>query len=661
MHFGTNQYTQKERIDLGNEPPIVLKSGQRVPFTNQNAYLRWFIGTVLTAVTTLVLIISALIIGFDTNFSLAVISDSTESIDDGEDKFATISQSTKRDRKLKIDTQFSNRKNVQINTLEPNGFRNNVVINPFVLVTSTLHTKTDAEVTKQIPSFDPLILSQIETGEINSTIIGDTIYDAEIKGNVAVSVLDFPLENAFVSPDLTYSSNDIQEQIRNDLFNEIDSTNSSIKFASVNPKDQSASATTDSFENYVKIETENVSYLQKSNQITKIEGLEEIYDVFREGDSFEEVLLEHGFTELEAQAVLRVIRQSSFSELPLVGQRLRLAFTEDKEIYRKLRPIRMSLYSDHRHILSVAATDSGHFVIGEAPSTKIPSDAYMVAKRATLSGQRPTIYNSIYQTALKQKIPRTVIDELIRLYLYELDFNSKVRVGDSFQILFELKDEYSGEPPEILYSSLSIGGVNRTFFKYQIPNSGIADYFDENGKSASKFLIRKPVLSGNFKSGFGMRRHPILGDRRMHNGVDWSAIRGTKVIAAGDGTVEKAHWISGFGKRVEIRHADGYLTTYSHLQEFSEKIKRGAWIKQGELVGHVGSTGLSSGSHLHYEILINNKYVDPMRIRLPRVQELSGANLENYTIAIEKLKGIIDAHTSDKLYVSRFDSTINIQ
>ena len=661
MQLGTNQYSQKEQIDLGNEPPIVLKRGQRVPFANQNAYLRWFIGTVLTAVTTLVLIIGALIIGFDTNFSLAVISDSTKPIDDSEDKYSTISESTKGDRNLKIDTQFSNRKNVQINTLEPSGFRNNVIINPFVLITSTLHTKTDAEITKQIPSFDPLVLSQIETGEINSTIIGDTIYDAEIKGNVAVSVLDFPVANEFAPSDLTYSSNDIQEQIQNELFNEIDPTNPSIKPVSVNPKVQTISTTKDSFENNVKIVTENISYLQKSNQITKIEGLEEIYDVFREGDSFREILLEHSFTEQEVQAVLRVIRQSNFNELPEIGQRLRLSFIEDSGIYRALRPIRVSLYSDHEHILSVAATDSGHFVIGEAPSTKIPSDAYMVAKRATLSGQRPTIYNSIYQTALKQNVPRTVIDELIRLYLYELDFNSKVRVGDSFQVLFELKNENSSEPPEILYSSLSIGGVNRTFFKYQIPNSGIADYFNENGKSASKFLIRKPVLSGKFKSGFGMRRHPILGDRRMHNGVDWSATRGTKVIAAGDGIIEKAHWISGFGKRVEIRHADGYLTTYSHLQEFSEKIKRGAWIKQGEFVGHVGSTGLSSGSHLHYEILINNKYVDPMRIRLPRVQELSGVNLKNYQVAIEKLKGIIDSHTSNKMYVNRFDSTINIQ
>ena len=661
MQLGANQYSQKEQIDLGNEPPIVLKSGQRVPFTNQNAYLRWFIGTILTAVTTLILIISALIIGFDTNFSLAVISDSTKPIDDSEDRLFTISESTKGDRNLKIDTQFSNRKNVQINTLEPSGFRNNVIINPFVLITSTLHTKTDAEITKQIPNFDPLVLSQIETGEINSTIIGDTIYDAEIKGNVAVSVLDFPVANAFAPYDLTYSSNDIQEQIQNELFNKMDTTNPSIKFVSVSPSNQSISATADSFENNVIIETENISYLQKSNQITRIEGLEEIYDVFREGDSFGEILLEHGFTEQEVHAVLRVIRQSSFNELPVIGQRLRLAFKKDSGIYRTLRPIRVSLYSDHKHILSIAATDSGHFVIGEEPSTKIPSDAYMVAKRATLSGQRPTIYNSLYQTALKQKIPRTVIDELIRLYLYELDFNSKVRLGDSFQVLFELKNENSWEPPEILYSSISIGGVKRTFFKYQIPNSGIVDYFDENGKSASKFLIRKPVLSGKFKSGFGMRRHPILGDRRMHNGVDWSATRGTKVIAAGDGIIEKAHWISGFGKRVEIRHADGYLTTYSHLQEFSEKIKRGAWIKQGEFVGHVGSTGLSSGSHLHYEILINNKYVDPMRIRLPRVQELSGANLENYTVAIEKLKGIIESHTSNKMYVNRIDSSINIQ
>ncbi len=655
------QITQRDQIDLGNDPPIILKDGQRVPFTNQNTSLRWFIGTFLTGFTALVLILGALIFAFDTNFSLAVIHDPTELLPESEYDTSINSLSIKSDRKLNLDAQYSSRKNIQINTIKRVGQRDNVISNPFILVTSTLHTKIDSELTDQIPKFNPLKLSQIETGEVTSTIIGNALYNAKVKGNVAISVLDFPVENAFVSSDLTYTSDDIEDLIRNELFNDVTVSDIPNNFEIIDTREQKTDSTISLPENRVLIETENVSYFQKSNQISRIEGLEEVYDTFEEGDNFSELLFSHGFTEQEVQSTIRVIERNVPNQIPVVGQRLRIAFTQGKGTSREWKPIRVSFYSDLHHILSIALADNGHFELGKAPTTAFPSDAFMVAKRTTVSGQTPTLYNSIYQTALKQNIPTAVINELVRLYLYELDFNAKVRLGDSFQILYESIQENTNEPPEILYSSLTTGGVNRTFYRYQIPNSGIVDYFDNKGNSASKFLVRKPILIGKFKSGFGMRKHPILGDKRMHSGVDWSAPIGTAVIAAGDGEIRRANWISGYGRRVEIQHTDGYRTTYSHLQKFSKDIKKGAKVSQGQVIGYAGSTGLAVGSHLHYEILINNKYVDPMRIQLPRVQELSGNNLNDYTSTVERLNNILNSHTNNDKFVSQYYSISSVQ
>ena len=659
--FDMKLTSQRDQIDLGTEPPIILKDGQRVPFTNQNASLRWFIGTFLTGFTALVLILGALIFAFDTNISLAIIHDPKEPLLESEFEPSQNTVPIKSDRKLKIDAQYSSRKNIQINTIERVGQRDNVISNPFILVTSTLHTKTDSELTDLIPKFNPLELSQIETGEVTSTIIGNALYDAKIKGNVAISVLDFPIENAFVSSDLTYTSNDIEQIIRNELFEDVTASDFHNNFEVLNPNEQTTSSSVNLPKNNVLIETENISYFQKSDQISRIEGLEEIYDVFEDGDNFNELLLSHGFTEQEIQSIISVIERNFPNQLPVTGQRLRIAFTQDYGISREWRPIRISFYSDLHHIISIALADNGHFEVGKEPITVFPSDAFMVAKRTTLSGHTPTLYNSIYQTALKQNVPAAVIDELIRLYLYDLDFNAKVRVGDSFQILYESIHEHTNEPPEILYSSLTTGGINRTFYRYQIPNSGIVDYFDDKGNSASKFLVRKPILTGNFKSGFGMRKHPVLGVKKMHNGVDWSAPIGTAVIAAGDGVIRRANWISGYGRRVEIQHTDGYRTTYSHLQKFSKEIKRGAKVSQGQVIGYAGSTGLAIGSHLHYEILINNKYVDPMRIQLPRVQELSGNNLNDYKSTVQRLNNILDSHTNDDNFTNQYYSISSAQ
>ena len=165
------------------------------------------------------------------------------------------------------------------------------------------------------------------------------------------------------------------------------------------------------------------------------------------------------------------------------------------------------------------------------------------------------------------------------------------------------------------------------YYRFQTPDDNMVDYYDENGRSTRKFLVRKPIAEGDMTSPFGMRYHPILHFARMHTGVDWAAPIGTPIFSAGNGVIIKAAWDIGYGRRIEIQHANGYVTTYNHLSGFGRGVVEGAHVTQGQIIGYLGNSGLSTGPHLHYEVIINGNFVDPMAIKLPRTREFDGKML----------------------------------
>jgi murein DD-endopeptidase MepM/ murein hydrolase activator NlpD len=232
---------------------------------------------------------------------------------------------------------------------------------------------------------------------------------------------------------------------------------------------------------------------------------------------------------------------------------------------------------------------------------------------------------------LKSSIPRPVIDELVRIFAYDIDFQRKAQEGDGFDVLYVKDDDNTDvDRGDILYASLTTGDEVRKFYRFQTRDDGLVDYFDDLGKSAKKFLLRKPMTGGRFSSPFGYRFHPVLGYGRMHTGVDWADKIGTPVFSAGNGTVLKASWDSGYGNRVEIQHTNGYVTTYNHMSAFAKGITPGSKVRQGQVIGFLGSTGLSTGPHLHYEVIVNGHFVDPLRIKLPRGRELDGKVLADF-------------------------------
>jgi murein DD-endopeptidase MepM/ murein hydrolase activator NlpD len=361
----------------------------------------------------------------------------------------------------------------------------------------------------------------------------------------------------------------------------------------------------------------------------------------RKGDNISTILRELGATPEEIKAIAAIMGPRGRDNGLKEGQRLRILLSQIVGGVRQ-QPIRIIVANDSAVEAAVALADSGKYVAVDVASinTEI-ADASEDDGDDDGSGVR--LYKSIYETSLRNNIPRPVIDELIRIYSYDVDFQRKAQAGDSFDVLYAGEEETPGveSKNDVLFASLTVGGEVKKFYRYQTTDDNVVDYYDETGKSAKKFLVRKPTNEAIMRSGFGVRRHPILGYMKMHTGVDWTAPHGTPIFAAGNGVVDKVGWEGGYGKYVRLRHANGYETAYGHMTAFAKGMEPGVRVRQGQVIGFVGSTGLSTGAHVHYEVLVNGRFVDPMRIKLPRGRALDGPTLATFEQERDRLDNMM--------------------
>lgn len=243
-----------------------------------------------------------------------------------------------------------------------------------------------------------------------------------------------------------------------------------------------------------------------------------------------------------------------------------------------------------------------------------------------------TIDSSLFVAARNAGIPNSVMIELIRAFSYDVDFQREIQPGDKFDLVYEAFYDNEGKlakTGKILVASLSLSGAPLNLYGFT-PSSGFTDFFDEKGQAVRKALLRTPVDGARLSSGFGRRKHPILGYTKMHKGLDFAAPRGTPIYAAGDGVIESAGRNGSYGKYVRIRHHSGYKTAYAHMKGYGKGVKKGKRVKQGQIIGYIGTTGRSTGPHLHYEVLLNNKQVNPRKIKLPAGEKLKKKDLENF-------------------------------
>lgn len=242
------------------------------------------------------------------------------------------------------------------------------------------------------------------------------------------------------------------------------------------------------------------------------------------------------------------------------------------------------------------------------------------------------IETSLYGSAARAGIPSQVIAEMIRIYSWNIDFQRDIQPGDKIEVMYEAEETEDGEYAKfgnVLYANLTVGGREVPIYRYETAD-GRADYFQPDGLSIRNTLMKTPIDGARISSGFGMRRHPVLGYSKMHKGMDFAAPTGTPIYAAGDGVLEYAGRFSSYGNYIRIRHNSQLKTAYAHMHRLGKGMSVGKRVRQGEVIGYVGTTGRSTGPHLHYEVMVNNKAVNPRSVNLPTGEQLVGKDLQHF-------------------------------
>ena len=401
---------------------------------------------------------------------------------------------------------------------------------------------------------------------------------------------------------------------------------------------------------YEKIEIQNLDDLFKAEEIVKdlnnnefdkispskkniseniIEN-EKTIDLYKrikilKGDNFAKILKKGG---LKGRDIDELIINGSeiynFSKIYL-GDEIKIFSNYENDILDKFNLVYRFSKTDELFI----KYESGQFIyeIKNIPTTN---------ERIFSSG---IIESSLYQAMKKERLSDLIINEVIRIYSFDVDFQRDIYEGDRFEILFNRKKNEDGEVIEISdpdYLMLSSRGVELIYYLYT--NNDFSEYFDENGKGMTKSLMKTPINGARLSSSYGMRKHPISGFNKMHKGVDFAAPTGTPIFAAGNGVVEFTGRNGGYGKYIRIRHDSTYKTAYAHLNSYKKGIYSGARVKQGDIIGYVGSTGKSTGPHLHYEIIVNGKQINPATLKLPSGRKLNEDQLKDLKTIINELE-----------------------
>jgi murein DD-endopeptidase MepM/ murein hydrolase activator NlpD len=382
-----------------------------------------------------------------------------------------------------------------------------------------------------------------------------------------------------------------------------------------------------------RITEENVTLLAKTTaQATGGNAGNEHQITIKKGDTLGAILRDQGATPDDIKAIYSQLGERARDGNLKEGQKLRILVVPASPGSQRLQVVRVMVVSDQNIVEAVVALSdiNNRYVSVDVQRAEAPAAEAQDDDDDNDDGTGVRLYQSIYETALRNHVPRGVIDEMVKVYSYDVDFQRKARPGDSLEVVFSGDDQTVDPKTDVLFAALKVGDEVKKYYRYVSPDDGVVDYYDETGKSAKKFLVRKPVTEAIMRSGFGTRKHPILGYTKMHTGVDWAAPLGTPIYAAGNGEIEKAGWESGYGKYIRMKHNNGYETAYGHMTAFARGIEPGVKVHQGQLIGYVGSTGQSTGPHVHYEIIVNGHFVDPMRVKLPRGRVLEGPMLAKF-------------------------------
>jgi murein DD-endopeptidase MepM/ murein hydrolase activator NlpD len=636
-------------IDLGLEPAIEADGRRHTAFDRKRVSTRWLAGTILTGLSGAGLIGAAAYSALDhQSYFAEAPSPAAPPHRDGTD---VGTNPRKADRLVKsvdiIAAKQSFRAPVPIKV----GDKEVVKIHSFTHVKTTL-SMTTVGFADDVPPFNPLKLLADARNPID-------VPQEPVQDDAEVSWATRDLQPQNVSPSVALSIEEVRAQVAEHLKNTLAAgsqpasvapqllltrtsrANLGPALAYANPNDLVVSSPFSSIE--VRMVPENVSIVPRSEETTPPAiQLQERLVTVNHGETLEDVLRAAKVPADQIAKITAAFNAKRGEPVVAEGRRLKLLFADLDGASQSQTLARLSVYAAESLEATIAVTDKGEYLRVTTPQTapRKPTDAASNDDDDDEDSGGMRLYDSLYETALKQEIPQSVVDNLVRIFANDVDFQRAVRGGDSFDAFYDESDESDGHP-ELLYASITARGETYHYYRYQTLDDGLVDYYDQNGRSTRKFLVRVPIVSGKITSGFGLRFHPILGYTRPHTGVDWAAPIGTPIFAAGNGTIISEGWDSGYGRRIEIQHANGYVTTYNHMSGFARGTAEGTRVRQGQVIGYLGQTGLATGPHLHYEVLVNGHFVDPMKVKLARTREFDGQMLTQFKREKDRIDALL--------------------
>ena len=654
-------------IDLGHEPPLSVDGSEAAVIDRRRVSVQWFSGTILTGLCGAALIGGAVFASLDGEMTFAKVPERVEGALRGafgaNDRTASLHKSDR----LPPPSESSAARNVtRVSTVTRVGNRDVMKVRPFVRISGNL-SMTTSDLSAKIPPFnaqrmltdvgsaapaaaeDPNNPDAVEPDAEVSFVTKDLAPILPKAKLAAVVALDEILMRVRDAANWRGNSGGVRYTALANTTADASGAQSDLKLAYAvegNVSDPYAGFET-------RVVPENVTLLPKTkDQVTGGNPSGERVHVVKKSDTVASILRDQGATPEEAKAIAATLgargRDGGLKE----GLKLRILMAPAGPTPgARSQPYRVIVANESTVEAVAALSDIGKYVAVDVQSMNTVTDTADNSDDDDDDGSGVRLYQSIYETALRNKVPAAVIEDMVRIYSYDVDFQRKVQPGDSFDVFFAGEDEGTtgNEKTEVQFASLTVGGETKKYYRFQTPDDAVVDFYDETGKSAKKFLVRKPVNNAIMRSGFGGRRHPILGYTKMHTGVDWATPYGTPIFASGNGVVEKVGPEGGYGKYVRIKHNNGYETAYGHMSAFAKGLEPGKRVRQGQIIGFVGSTGMSTGPHVHYEILVNGRFVDPMRVKLPRGRSLEGQVMAGF----EKERDRLDTQMNNRGNPSR--------
>ncbi|MCL2714539.1 MAG: M23 family metallopeptidase [Alphaproteobacteria bacterium] len=634
-------------IDLGHEPPLCVDGSDAAVIDHRNVSLRWFSGTILTGLC------GAALIGGTVFASLNEPVPGAEPCDRAMLYGGCSSPTTGGDSKVGKTDQLpratespmsGRREVVRVTMTDHVNGREIPRVRPFIHLTTNLSMASDPSV--KIPPFNPQrLLTDVGTEPATPADNPNNPDAVEPDAEVSFVTKDLSaiLPKAKIAATVTLA--DAQARVR-------EVVNWSKAGPIPMPPTPASFGTAPEPAKILNLMTKAKT---REDRATGGNPNPEQVHIVKKGDTVASILQPLGATIEDARAIASTLGAPGRDGGLREGERLRIMLAPGPS--GRMQAWRVVVATDTAVEAIAAMTDLGRYVAVD-PSTMNTfntaagghNDSGEEEEEDNGSGVR--LYQSIYETALRSKVPMQIIDDMIRIYSYDLDFQRKVQPGDSFDVFYGDDENAQANKSEVLYAALTVGGETKKYYRYQSTDDGVVDYYDETGKSAKKFLVRKPVNNAVMRSGFGGRRHPILGYVKMHTGVDWAAPYGTPIFASGSGVIESAGLHGGYGKYIRMKHANGYETAYGHMSAFAKGIEPGKKVRQGQVIGYVGSSGLSTGPHCHYEILVNGRFVDPMRVKLPRGRTLEGTVLAGFEKQRDQVENMLGGRSGSSFRIS---------